>query len=140
MTEEPSLPGVTDSVLTKAELYQPPWRERMPNGELSSESYGPSTSAVLARQIRRYKDWSFRPVCTKSEESKQPDADEMRQFMRGGYGHLRTDIPEGELKTYVAVYEQGHAVRWCARQWGVRRETIKSWLKRLRARLSSAQR
>lgn len=121
------------TVLTHAQLYSAPWHERLPNGELNPEPYGPPSPSALARQVAKAKDWSWR-VSKPSKEAQKPDAEALAMFMA-----VNADkVPEGERRVYKAIYLEGHAIRWCARQWGVRRETVKSWLKRLRARLWSS--
>ncbi len=112
-----------------AQLLAPPWREMLPSGEVG-EPYGPSPSAY-AEHVRRFKNWAFR---LPSKEARL-DADQLIAFVRREDGNFREGIPSGELKVYAAIFEQGHSVRHAARELGVSRETVRSYLRRLRARV-----
>jgi hypothetical protein len=112
-----------------AQLRSPPWRERLPSGELG-EPYGPSP-ATFALHVARWKNWAFR---IPSREARQ-DADIIIAFVRLEDGSCRVGIPSGEFKVYTAVFEQGHSIREAARQLGLHRSTVKTALKRLRARV-----
>jgi DNA-directed RNA polymerase specialized sigma24 family protein len=113
----------------QAEQYLPPWRELNPDGSLS-EPYGPPSAEALARRVAKHRDWSFRPPVSK-EAAQHGDAAELAELV----ARLGAELPEGERKVYRAVYLDGHNLRWCARKWSVRRQTVQTWLKRLRARL-----
>lgn len=112
-------------------IYQPPWREKLADGSLS-DSYGPSSSRALARRVARHRDWSFRPPPS-VKAAELGDAALLAAFVR----ERAHELPEGELKVYRAVYLEGHALRWCARKWSVRRQTVQKWLARLRAKASA---
>lgn len=132
MAEREEIQGNTEAVMTEAELYLPPWRDRLPSGELSVESYGPASPAALARQVTRYRDWSYR-VATVSQDARQ-DGEAMRQYMRPDGGALREDVPDRERQVYLLVYEHGHSVRYVARQLEIKRESVRTYLRRLRER------
>jgi hypothetical protein len=112
-----------------ATMFAPPWVEVMPNGE--RVEYGPKSMATFAAHVAKYKLWSWRMP---SREARQ-DADVMIAFVRLEDGTFRAGIPAGELKVYVAIFEQGHSVRHAAREMKVSRETVRSYLRRLRARV-----
>lgn len=109
--------------------YQPPWRDRRPDGSLSQE-YGP-TPASYARALRRHQDWAWR---TEPQDPRR-DAAEVVAFMRGLDGELRADVPPSERDAYLAVYEDGMSIREVARRTGKSRETVRSYLRRLQARV-----
>lgn len=115
---------------SSAQLLAPPWRERLPDGSLG-EPYGPKSIATFAAHVARWKDWSWR---LPSKEARR-DADVIIAYVRLEDGSFREGIPPGELKVYVAVMEEGHSVRHTARTLGVSRETVRSYLRRLRARV-----
>lgn len=106
-------------------LYAPPWRERQPDGTLGPE-YGPRTVATYARQVAAALDWSFRG---QSKASKRLEV--LRDFMRLDDGTMRLGVPESEVRVYRIVVEQGHSTRWAAKNLGVNRATIQSYLRRL---------
>lgn len=110
--------------------FAPPWRDLNTDGSLGEE-YGPSSSIVLARHLREHRDWSFRPV---AKQTKSQEAQRLRAFMRLEDGTLRTDVPDSEVRVYLLVVERGHSVRYLARHLGMSRETVRSYLRRLRAR------
>ena len=122
-------PGNTGSVMGDAELYLPPWRERRQDGSLG-EVYGPNSTTAYARQVQKHRDWSWR---TPSKEAQREDADVLRAYMRSDKS---ATVPTSERKVYELVYELGHSVRYVARKLGVRRETVKSYIKRLKERLN----
>lgn len=113
--------------------FLPPWRDRDPDGALGPE-YGPRNVLTYLRQIERWKDWSWR---VPSRDARR-DADQMIAFMRGEDGELRADVPSSEREVYLLVYEKGHSVRWVARERKVTRDTIRSYMRRLKARLPVA--
>lgn len=115
----------------QAIAYAPPWRERLPDGKLGQE-YGPRSLATYARHIARFKDWSWR---LPSKEARR-DADAMIAFMRLEDGSIRPDVPASEVAVYLAVYEQGHSIRHTARARQLSRETVRAYLRRLKARLA----
>ncbi len=118
----------TGSVMSQAEVYLPPWRERQPDGSLGSV-YGPNSTRAYAVAVQRHRDWAWKRP---SKEAQREDADALRAFMRNGGAEL---VPDGELRVYRMIYEDGMAVRTCARKLGIRRETVKSYIKRLKARI-----
>lgn len=115
------------AVIEHARLYTAPWHEKRPDGSLS-EPYGPRSPTALARRVARHKDWSFRPQ--PKEARRHEDADLLAAFV----AERERELPEGELRAYRAVYLANHTVRWCARTWGVRKQTVQKWLVRLRAK------
>lgn len=112
-----------------ATLFAPPWRERLPDGSLG-EPYGP-TPQTFAQHVAKFRNWAFRMP---SKEARQ-DADILIAYVRMEDGTFRPGIPQGELRAYVAIFEEGHSVRHAARTLGLSRETIRSYLRRLRARV-----
>ena len=118
-----------------ASMLLPPWRDRLATGTLGPE-YGPKTLRTYERQIARYKDWSYR----KPSREARLHADELIAFMRLEDGTLRTEgIPESELLVYLLVYEQGHSIRHAARNRQLSRETVRSYLRRLKARARAVE-
>ncbi len=118
------------TVYARAELYLPPFHERNPDGSLGV-AYGPSLGSFAAA-VARAKDWAWRRQA--SREARR-DGALMRAFMRRPDGSLRPDVPAREQQVYVDVFEQGHNTRWVARHRGISRDTVKTYLKRLRGRL-----
>jgi len=112
-----------------ATMFAPPWVDVLPNGE--RVEYGPRSLATYAAHVAKYKLWSWRMP---SKESRQ-DADTLIAYVRLEDGSFREGIPQGELKVYVQVFEHGHSVRHAARDLGLSRETVRSYLRRLRARV-----
>ena len=111
-----------------ATLYAPPWLERRPDGTVVE--YGPSPQ-TFAQHVERFKNWAWRMP---SKEARQ-DADLLIAYVRLEDGSFREGIPKGELRAYVAVFEEGHSVRHAARTLGLSRETVRSYMRRLRGRV-----
>lgn len=109
-------------------LYAPPWRERTPDGKLGAE-YGPSTAATFARQVARHLDWSYR-----AQAKARRGNEALRVYMRLDDGTLRLDVPESEVRVYRLIVEQGHSIRWTAKHLGVHRESVRSYMRRLKTR------
>lgn len=107
--------------------FLPPWRERNPDGSLGSE-YGPTAGSYL-RQCAEFKDWAFR-----RHGRGVQGADRLRAFMRLPDGSLREGVPDGECGAYLLVVEDGLSLKEAASHAGVKKSTIKSYLRRLRAR------
>lgn len=86
-----------------------------------------------ARALRRHQDWAWRA------EAPDPrrDAAEVIAFMRGADGELRDDVPPSERAAYLAVYEHGSSIREVAKRTGKSRETVRSYLRRLQARVKA---
>lgn len=120
---------MTDGVKRDPRLLAPPWRERGPDGKLGPE-YGPKTAATYAKHVAQHRDWSYR---TPSKESRGADLDAIRDWIRLEDGTIRLDVPEGEARVYLAI-EQGDSVRSAARRLGISRESVRSYLRRLKAR------
>jgi DNA-directed RNA polymerase specialized sigma24 family protein len=124
----------TGATMTKnPQQFLPPWRDRGPDGKLG-EPYGPSTALTFARQVARFGDWSYRKPPAKA--SRGADADALRAWMRLEDGTLRLGIPESEVRVYLLVYEGGKSVRWVARHLKLSRESCRSYIRRLRARMA----
>ena len=129
--------GNTQSVMIAAEVFQPPWREVQPNGQLGPE-YGPPSPSALARAASKFANWAYRKPPQVAKDVNPDTAMRLLKFMRGPDGGLRTDVPKREVDVYLAVYEQGHNVKWTARHLGIRRETVKVYIKRLKERAGGA--
>lgn len=106
-------------------LLSPPWRERNPDGTLGPE-YGPGTPATYARHLAQHRDWSFR---MKSKESRKNL--DLIEWMESGD---RADVPVSERRVYEQICA-GHSVRYAARTLGLTRDSVRSYLDRLRARI-----
>lgn len=115
-------------------IYTPPWRDLRSDGTLG-EQYGPRTPAAYARAVRNHQLWSYR------YEHADPAADaaEVMAYMRPD-GQLRNDVPDSEVAVYQAIYEQGMGIRETARVAGLNRSTVRSYHRRLRARVAMAMR
>jgi DNA-directed RNA polymerase specialized sigma24 family protein len=111
-------------------ILLPPWRERLPDGRLGQE-YGPRSVRTYERQIARWKDWAYR----RPSREARLHADDLIAFMRLEDGSLREDVPPSERDVYVLIYEQGHSIRWTARERGLSRETVRSYIRRLKAKV-----
>lgn len=116
-----------------ARIYLPPWRDRQADGTLSEE-YGPRTPSAYAKALRRYENWAFR------FENADPASDrrEVIRYMRGEEGVIREDVPDSEVAVYQAIYEQGLSIGAAVRMSGLSRSTVKSYLRRLKARVAEA--
>lgn len=112
-----------------ARQYASPWRERMPDGTLGPE-YGPRSAATFAKLHAMHRDWTYKPP---KRAAKQ--AIELQMWMRLEDGTLRMGVPESEVRVYRLVVEQGHSIRWVARRLEISRESVRSYLRRLRARM-----
>jgi DNA-directed RNA polymerase specialized sigma24 family protein len=116
-------------------IYLAPWREQLPDGSLS-ETYGPTTPSAYAKALRRFENWAWRWA----QPDPASDAREVIGYMRDGEtGELREDVPDSEREVYLAVYERGQGVRQAARSAGLSRETVRSYLRRLKARVSAGK-
>lgn len=114
----------------------PPWRDRLADGTLGPE-YGPRTSESYARQVARHRDWSYRPQ--QLSPTQRADADVIHGYMRMPDGSLRVDgISERESQTYLEIYVAGAGIKTLAARWSVSAGTIKSYIKRLRAKARNA--
>jgi DNA-directed RNA polymerase specialized sigma24 family protein len=109
-------------------LYAPPWRELEADGRLG-EPYGPQTVTAYARQVARFRDWAFKKPVAKV--SRQADAEAIRELL----GREDVAIPVSERTVGTLVFVQGHSVRWAARTMRVTRDSARSYIERLRARV-----
>lgn len=116
------------SLLLTAETFSAPWRERLPNGQLSDE-YGPASPVAHARALAKFKLWSYQPT----RFGAKPIFDGDVAFVITTY-LAENEVPKREREVFEYLAE-GHSIRWCARKLGVRRETVRSYLKRLRVRV-----
>ncbi len=101
--------------------YHPPWREVGPSGELGPE-YGPRTPEAFSKQIAEHQDWSQQP-----------------QGQYGAILHKYVEahpgkVSDGELRAYTHVFCDGYSERNAAELMGVSRSTVKTQIKRLRAK------
>lgn len=119
-------PQLAQPALESNLVYAAPWRDRLPDGSLS-EPFGPASAAAQAAQTARIRDWSWRAP---------PRADNRRSKLCVEFEALPVDVAnlsERERQVH-ALALQGHAVRWIARHLGMRRETVKSYCRRIRAK------
>lgn len=112
-----------------ATLFAPPWVDVLPSGE--RVEYGPKSLATYAAHVAKYKLWSWR---LPSKEARQ-DGDVLIAYVRLEDGSFRPGIPAGELRVYRLVCEEGHSTRYAARALNISRSTVKTALRRLRARV-----
>lgn len=119
-----------DSMQAAAALLAPPWRERLPDGQLGP-TYGPPSVEAYARHVARWKDWSFR----KPSKDALRDADRMIAFVMLEDGTERPGIPLGELQVFRLVYLKGHSSRYAARKLGMSRSSVQTLKRRLRKRM-----
>lgn len=111
---------------TQTQVYAAPWRERMPDGSLT-DPYGPSAS-TYARRLADFKNWAWRAP------EKKRAARERAERLVAWVEENRKQVPTRELEVYGWVYLRGMPVRWTARRLGVSRESVRTYLKRLRSR------
>lgn len=116
------------AMLQIAETYAAPWRERNLDGTLGAE-YGPLSPTTFARQLNEFRQWAFRKDT--AQRAKAP-ADEGVMVAVSVYVDAN-DVPRREREVFELL-AKGHSRRFVARALGVRRETVKSFWKRLRAR------
>ena len=105
-------------------LYAPPWRAFGPDGKLGAP-YGPGTAATFSRHLAAHRDWSYR----------RPS--KVARGLEGLVAWMEAkerDVPAGELRVYLEL-RAGHSLRFVARNLGVSRETVRSYLRRLKARV-----
>ena len=114
-------------------ILLPPWRDRLPSGELGAE-YGPKSVATFVRQVARYREWSWHP--TKGRQQLAYGA-ALCRYMYLPDGSLRQDVPESERQVFSDVFEVGMTVRQVARSRGLARGTVRVYLNRLRKRLDA---
>ena len=110
-------------------IYAAPWAEDTGRADrVELRQYGP-TPHTYAKQLERYRLWTWRP-------SRQVSDDDvaMVAWMRGEGGQLREDVPEGERRVDIEVYEGGLSVRMAAKVLGLSRSSVRTYLKRLRER------
>jgi DNA-directed RNA polymerase specialized sigma24 family protein len=119
------------SLLITAETFSAPWRERMPDGTLG-EQYGPSSPVAHARKLAVFKQWAFRPGEKPRAKPVIPEETATALVALVASGR---DIPKRERDVFELVVVKGHAVRFVARQLGMRRQSVKSFLARLIGRL-----
>lgn len=120
---------MADQVHKNARLYAPPWRDVMPDGTLGPE-YGPKSAAGYARLLVDFKLGIAPPQRSPAQAR---DLDRLRAWIRLEDGTLRLDVPRAEAQVFLGL-EQGLGLRAIARQLGLSRETVRSYLRRLRAR------
>lgn len=116
------------SPLERTAQFQPPWRERNPDGSLGRE-YGPSPS-TLARRIKAYRDWSWRP--SGHEERKRKEGKLLLDWLEAGGTEQAT---ERELDVFCALYVGGMSTRGAAKHLGISRDSVRAYRKRLFARM-----
>lgn len=128
----------TQGIMATAELFSPPWRERLPSGELGGE-YGPRSPTALARRLSKHRNWAYKPIPRRSKMADEATARRLFMYMHHPEtGEIRGDVPEKQQEVYRHVFLNGHSIRFTARKMRIRRETVKSYIKRLRARLESS--
>lgn len=111
--------------------FMPPWREvDSGTGELGKE-YGPGSPQTYAKKLAEFKNWAWQ---NRSKESKRWDAEKLYEFMHDSEGVIRDDIAERQRDCYHYVYECGHSIRWVARKLDIKRESVRTHLKRLRVK------
>ena len=112
-----------------ATLFAPPWVDVLPSGE--RVEYGPRTPETYAKHVAAWKNWAFR---LPGKDARR-DADVMIAFVILEDGSYRAGIPSGELKVFEHVYRDGYSVRHAARTLGLSRETVRSYMRILKARV-----
>lgn len=104
--------------------YLPPWRDIQPDGTLGPE-YGPKSPAALAAQMARYHNWAYhRP---RSERAEAP-------LVHRFFAECWESLPESELLAYRLVYVLRMSLSEAAEEEGLVKGSIKSYVKRLRAK------
>jgi DNA-directed RNA polymerase specialized sigma24 family protein len=112
--------------LQRASLFQPPWRDVKPNGDLS-EPYGPSPS-TFTRHLHRFRLWSWRPT----NDNRPSDHEAVCAFVEAN----QETLPSGELAAFQLVYEQLLSARKAAKAMGVSRGALRSYIRRLREKVA----
>ena len=102
-------------------IYMAPWRELQASGALGPE-YGPSPS-TFARRLAAYKTWSWRP-----EYAARADLPRLAAVIERGGASKR------EQEAFELVYLQRLPERKAADMMGCTRDTVRTYLKRLRAK------
>ncbi len=116
--------GNKQSPLERASIYQPPWRRRLPSGDLG-EDYGPSPSS-MARKVKEYKAWNWRPE--KPEEARRRVGALVAAWLDEGGWQAATDR---ELDVFASLYVALRSVRETAAWLGVSRSTVRTLHRRL---------
>jgi len=151
---------VSDVLITGHTLYAAPHRMRLPNGELGPE-YGARDVHAMARLDRKYRFsivgggfWDEEQIVRTSSRRQRAqeqravlipreDADAMAKFM-GAHSH---QVSRQEQAVYVMLYVDAHSISYATRELsrllgggkGVSRNTVRTYLRRLRLRLARKQ-
>lgn len=122
------LPALAQPAIQSHAVYAAPFRERLPNGELGPE-YGPVSPAAQAAQTARLRDWSFQPpVRTDQRKSKLSAVLEPAGGVRG------VDLSPQERRVLDLIVGGGHSIRWVAKYLGLRRDTVRTYVARIKAK------
>lgn len=116
----------TEILITNRSIYHPPWRDRLPDGSLGPW-YGPRSVSEYLRERREHRQRSGKP----RSKTIRLDAEAMNHFI-SQHGH---EVPAREMEVYVAIYVDARSVPAAAQRLGIKRDTIKGLLGRLRRRL-----
>lgn len=123
--------GSKQSPLERSAAFQPPWRERNPDGSLGEE-YGPSPS-TLARRIKAHRMWTWRPAS--HEERRQQEGKKLDAWLSL---ETTTTPPKRELDVYVALYLDNLSTRAAAKVLNISRDSVREYKRRLLSRMERA--
>lgn len=115
----------------RTQIYQAPWFKREPDGQL--RRYGPRSPEAYAKAHKRWSNWAWQP-----DRQRPAEIQLMVDYMRGPDNELRRGVPQSEVSAYLLVCEQGKSVRAAAKELGIERGSLRSYLKRLRNRAKTA--
>lgn len=103
----------------KQAIYMAPWRERRPDGELGKQ-YGPSPS-TYARQLNNHRNWAWAPT------KQRDDLADCASVIESGRASSR------ERDCYELL-KAGHSEREAASHLGVTRDSVRTYIRRLKAK------
>lgn len=132
-------------------MFMSPWRERLSvaaDGEIRlSPYYGPPTAAAYERAISDYTElreagslWDPeeaakhgpRKEAAKLARVRRPDHDAVESLWR----RQQATIPERERQVLFAFWRDMRSYGWIAKSMNVTVPTVKTWVRRIRERLS----
>lgn len=102
--------------------FLPPWRELQSDGTLGPE-YGPKTASAYARQTALHNDWAHRKSTAPNYRDNAPI---IHAFMAS-----EPDLADCYRDTYEEIYSKRRSIKRMARDTGLSRSTIKSYVRRL---------
>lgn len=129
-------------MLNSRTITRAPWRDRLASGELSPW-YGPD-DAAFCRQIKEYRDsptggglWDFSQEPKRARQRKKLESARREANIIMAWVQIHAaEIPARELECAYHVFRDRRKPKTTARLMCVAEETVRTWMKRLRARVA----